>query len=264
MIILRDLEIAFDDRVLSAVNGTGVARPASRRRLLEVLREATTLVKPAACYESYPIEAVLHSRLHLAGGARIGGGMLTSVVAGAEELVLAVCTIGPALDERVREHRAEGRHFEMLMLDALGTWAMHKLRGSFCQHRHAELSPRGWRVSAPLSPGDSGWPIREQRVIFNLLDPGQIGVALDAGYVMRPLHSLSLALGAGAGPMGTEGLLPCEVCSIRDRCRYATTREPARAGTRALGPHSLRQREHLSAPNSASSTIVQAKKRRGE
>jgi hypothetical protein len=224
MIVVQDLEIAFDEQALSAANAIGVARPAARRRLLKVLMEARTLLEPAACHETYPIEAVLHARLQLAGGARIGGGMLVPVVAGAEELIVAVCTIGGALDQRVRDHRAEGHHFEMLMLDELGTWAMHQLRASLCERLQAEVSTRGLRVSAPLSPGDSGWPIREQRIIFKLLDPGEIGVSLDTSYLMRPLHSVSLAIGAGAGAMGTEGLTPCEVCSIRDRCRYATTR----------------------------------------
>src|SRR3972149_4197736 len=64
----------------------------------------------------------------VAGGIRMGGRAVGRVVGGAEELYVALCTIGPALDERVREKRAQGRYLEMLLLDELGSWAVDQVR----------------------------------------------------------------------------------------------------------------------------------------
>ena len=221
MIVMTDFRLVLDEAAISTVLPAGLDRPGLRRRLATVLEDLEAVAAPAACYDAYPIERILHERLQLAGGTRIGCAPLTSVSAGAEELYVAVCTLGGALDERIRSYRASGRYVEMLLLDELGTWAIDQVRTQLYERAHAELAERGWHLSSPLSPGESAWPIREQRIIFRLLDTAKIDVTLGAGDLMRPLKSLSLAFGAGAQQLGSEGLSRCHFCSIRDRCRYA-------------------------------------------
>jgi hypothetical protein len=221
MVVTTDFRLVLDEAAISTVLPAGLDRPGLRRRLVTVLEDLETLAAPAACYEAYPIERILHERLELAGGARIGCGPLTSVIAGAEELYVAVCTLGGALDERIRTYRDGGRYVEMLLLDELGSWAVDQVRTQLYERVQAELTERGWHLSSPLSPGESAWPMREQRIIFKLLDATTIDVTLEASDLMRPLKSLSLAFGAGAGRLGAEGLTRCHFCSIRDRCRYA-------------------------------------------
>ena len=221
MIVTTDFRLVLDEAAISTVMPAGLDRPGLRRRLSTVVEDMEAVAAPVACYGAYPIERILHDRLELAGGTRIGCGPLTSVIAGAEELYVAVCTLGGALDERIRTYRDGGRYLEMLLLDELGSWAVDQVRTQLYERVQAELAERGWHLSSPLSPGESAWPIREQRIIFKLLETAQIDVALGAGDLMRPLKSLSLVFGAGAGKLGTEGLTRCHFCSIRDRCRYA-------------------------------------------
>jgi hypothetical protein len=221
VIVTSEFRLPLDEAPLEAVLPARLDRPALRRRAEAAVAELDHIAGPAACYDVYPIEAVLHERLQLAGGTRIGSGPLASVVAGADELYVAVCTLGSALDERIREHRAEGRYFEMLVLDELGSWAVDQVRTQLYECIAAELGERGRHASSPLAPGESEWPIREQRIVFRLLDAARIDVALGAGNLMRPLKSLSFVFGAGASELGSEGLTRCHYCSIRDRCRYA-------------------------------------------
>jgi hypothetical protein len=227
-----DFELAVDDAAIGGILPAGVERPGLRRRLESAIEDLEAFVAPAACYKAHPIERTLHERVELAGGTRIGCGLLTSVVAGAEELYVAVCTLGAALDERIRAHRDGGRYVEMLLLDELGSWAIDQVRTQLYERVEAELADRGYRPSSALSPGEAAWPLREQRIFFELLDPSQIGVTLETGDLMQPLKSLSLAFGAGTGELGSEGVDRCHYCSIRDRCRYArdaasATRTPA-------------------------------------
>jgi hypothetical protein len=219
MTVLADLGVVFDERALRSVHEPGLGRPAVRRRL-----EAQALISPIASYELFPIEALAHSRVRLAGGTTIGGGAVVSVIAGAEQLVVALCTIGHALELRAREHRAAGRYFEMLILDDLGSWAVDELRRKVYERVQAQAAERGWRLSSPLAPGESDWSIRDQRTIFRLLAREEVGISLSSRFVMSPLKSHSLVFGAGPSPMGAEGLTTCEVCSIQDRCRFAATR----------------------------------------
>ncbi len=228
MTVRRDFELAFDWSYFVRLHGAGFARllerPALRTRLAALLEEASEVMRPAACYEAFPIEKVLHGQFRLAGGTRIGGGPVVEVVGGAEVLYVAVCTVGRALDERVREHRRAGRRFEMLMLDELGSWGVDQVRRQLYDGVSCELAGRGWRTSSPLSPGEGVWSIREQRTIFGLLGAEEIGVRLLPSYVIEPLKSLTVVFGAGARPMGVEGMTNCDFCSIQDRCRYAAAR----------------------------------------
>lgn len=222
MKVETDFRLVVDDAAIAAVLPAGLERPGLRRRLDSAIDDLQAVAVPAACYGAYRIERVLHERLELAGGVRIGCGPLTSLVAGAEELVVAVCTLGPALDERIRAYREAGRYVEMLLLDELGSWAIDQVRTQLYERVLAEVAGQGRRLSNALSPGDASWPLREQRIVFRLLEPSVIGVALGAGDLMNPVKSLSIAFGAGTGELGSEGLTtPCHVCSVRDRCRFA-------------------------------------------
>ena len=128
MIVTTDFRLVLDEAAISTVMPAGLDRPGLRRRLSTVVEDMEAVAAPAACYEAYPIERILHDRLELAGGTRIGCGPLTSVIAGAEELYVVVCTLGGALDERVRTYREGGRYLEMLLLDELGSWAVDQVR----------------------------------------------------------------------------------------------------------------------------------------
>lgn len=216
-----DFELAVDDATIAGILPAGLERPGLRSRLESALEDLEAVVAAAACYEAHPIERILHERVELAGGTRIGCGLLTSLVGDAEELYVAVCTLGSALDERIRAHRDGGRHVEMLLLDELGSWAIDQVRTQLYERIETEVAERGQRLSSPLSPGEGAWPMREQRIIFELVDPSQIGVTLETGDLMHPLKSLSLTFGAGTGELAGEGLDRCRYCSIRDRCRYA-------------------------------------------
>ena len=222
--VTSDFQLAFDEDAFLKLHGPGLERPALRSKLARLLDEAGALAAPAACHRAYGIERLLHERLQLAGGTRIGSGPVASVVAGAEELYVALCTIGPALDERVREYQERGRHVEMLILDEIGSWAVDQMRHQLYESIQAQLAGHGWRTSSPLSPGESTWPIREQRIIFKLLDATQVGIELGPSDLMSPFKSLSLIFGAGSREMGSEGLTNCDFCSIQESCRYAATR----------------------------------------
>lgn len=198
-----------------------LARPAVRAEIESAVAEVGDIVRPAACYDLFPIEGFVHDRVRLAGGATLGGGPVVEVVCGAEALALAVVTVGPAVDERIKQLNAERQRFQALVLDELASWAVDQVRQQLYAQMSQTFQTRGWRTSTFLSPGESAWSVREQRILFKLLDASRIGVSLNDSFVMTPLKSLSLMCGAGSQPLGVEGLTNCDFCSIKDRCTYA-------------------------------------------
>jgi len=67
-------------------------------------------------------------------------------------------------------------------------------------------------------PGQEGWPIQQQRVLFDLLPAGEIGVRLTASYLMLPRKSLSFVV--GLGPEMQPDAVTCDFCSKRERCAW--------------------------------------------
>jgi hypothetical protein len=225
MHITHDFTLAFDMDEYVSFHGQQyarlLARPAVRAEVESVFAEVGDVVRPAACWDVFPIQGFVHDRVRLAGGATLGGGPVVEVVCGAEALALAVVTVGPAVDERIRQLSAERQRFQALVLDELASWAVDQVRQQLYAQMSAAFQARGWRTSTFLSPGESAWSVREQRIFFKLLDASQIGVSLNDSYLMTPLKSLSLMCGAGSQPLGVEGLTNCDFCSIKDRCTFA-------------------------------------------
>ena len=201
-----------------------VQRPARRVLWEATLDEARRLIQPAAVWDVFPIREVRHTKLVLANGAEIGGGPLTAVMGGASELIVAVCTIGGAISDRVAEYQRDRQLWQGLLLSDLGSWAVDLVRQRLCRQFEEDAASRGWHVSPALSPGESVWPIEEQAVIFSLLDAGQIGISLNLHMVMSPLKSLSLVVGRGSQPMGAAGASHCDYCSMAGRCAYRDRR----------------------------------------
>jgi len=182
--------------------------------------EDVKVFEPAACHEAFTIKNCLHERFELEGGMRIGGGPVLEVMRGAEQLVVAVCTVGAGVDERIRDYQLEKEHFRALILDEVASWAVDQLRQGLYQQLQAEMQAKSWHTSSMLSPGESAWTVDDQKVIFQLLDTSQIGVSLNESCLMLPLKSLSMIMGIGRQVMGVEGLSNCDFCSIKEKCRY--------------------------------------------
>lgn len=226
--IKRDWQIRFDPAVYVNLQGPSFAallqNPKRKAAWEAILEEAPALIEPAAAWDAFPIKRVLHERLQLADGTKVGGGPVASVIGGAEDLVVAVVTIGPKVTERIGQLRDTRQMFNAMLLDDLGSWAVDQVRQQMCRMIEADARAQGLRASASLSPGESEWSVSEQEVLFKLLDTSAIGVTLSPSMIMQPLKSLSLIVGTGRNPMGVEDASNCDFCSIKDRCAHRQRR----------------------------------------
>jgi hypothetical protein len=224
MHIKRDWTIHLDEENYLAMQGASfgkiLANPDRLNSFRQAIADVEQVVQPVACWDYFPVEKVLHEKLVLAGGTRVGGGPVVQVIGGAAELIVAVCTVGPAVDRLIDVAQKERKMFRMMILHELGAWAVDQIRQEWCRLLEDELHANGLRASAPLSPGESAWPVQEQAVLFSLLDAEQIGVTLSDSMIMTPIKSLSLIMGMGPDPMGVEGASNCDFCSIKEWCNY--------------------------------------------
>ncbi|MFN2137862.1 MAG: hypothetical protein ACK2UK_18040 [Candidatus Promineifilaceae bacterium] len=235
---VTDFQLAFDPQEYIDLHGEQFARlmaaPARRRQLDQAIELVSAIALPTACYDIFPIEKFLHDRIKLANGRLIGGGPVVTVTGGAEALIVAVCTVGQAVDDKIREMQAQKKLFETMLFDELASAAVDQVRQQLYEQLLAHQQARGLRLSTLLSPGESTWSVHDQTTIFRLLDTSSIGVTLNSSRVMKPLKSLSMIMGTGSCQMGVEGLSNCDFCSIKDRCQYR--RSGVGHGIQVTGP----------------------------
>lgn len=226
-----DWDIMLDEQEIAKALGGSSKRlfeqPRHRDTWRTVLEDARQLLEPAAVWDAFPVREFRHEQVVLENGKRLGNGPVTTVVGGASDIVLAVCTVGQPISDRIDAYQQDKDLLHGVLLDSVASWAVDLLRQQLCQWLDDEAAREGLRTSAPLSPGESAWRVEDQAVIFSLMDASVIGVSLTPSMVMRPLKSLSLLVGRGAQPLGVEGVDNCTFCSMRATCRFRDARPHA-------------------------------------
>jgi len=126
-----------------------------------------------------------------------------------------IATIGPAVEARVREHFDAGRYLEGVILDAAGSVAVEGV----CDLAEGRIA--GSETSARFSPGYCMWRLENQRGLFTLLHPEEIGIRLLPSMLMHPLKSVS---GVVVRAPTEDLLVPIEACDGCDANECARRR----------------------------------------
>jgi hypothetical protein len=144
---------------------------------------------------------------------------MVHLLAPAKRLLVAVYTIGPELEERVRELHEAGELLLSYMLDCVGVMAVGKIGGEVGRLAEERAAERGWGVSPGLSPGGLvGWPVQGQRELCALLPLADIGVRLNRYSMLQPQKSASGVIGMGPGYEEHRVGTVCRYCNLKNSC----------------------------------------------
>lgn len=143
---------------------------------------------------------------------------------------LAICTIGPELEQKVRQLMSTGYEPEGYVLDAVGSVAAEAaadvVNAKICHWAEAH----GLQATPRFSPGYGDWSLEEQRQIFRLLPAGEVGMNLNPSCMMIPRKSVSFAVRfteqTGPAPSGN----PCERCGLVN-CPFRKEKKKAETET---------------------------------
>jgi len=197
------------------------ARPSVVAAAEGVLEEAQALLAPAALYTILPVRDFHHQTILLDEGATFEGPLAARALAGAKEVALAVCTIGPALEERM-DRLFAADPVRAIALDGAGTAALRAISERVVARIRDAASARGWGSGMRAQPGQEGWALWQQRVLFSLIPAGEIGVRLTEHSLMLPRKSVSFVV--GLGPEMHPDAVTCDFCSRRERCPWRVGR----------------------------------------
>jgi hypothetical protein len=231
-LVLRDWPLNIDiDMVLRGQGADASVLRQRRPQLIDIaqraLEDGQPLIKPAVVYRHLPVASVHHENLVLKNGAVLKGELLAQHLAPAEQIIVLVCTIGPALEQYVAEVLSTDPAYG-LAVDSFGSTAVEALSVAACTYFEDQARRRSLYTSIPLSPGMIGWPVGEgQFKIFNLLAANLIGVTLSEYALMIPAKTISMVLGL-SHTLFTAGRT-CDFCALRATCRYQDHYAPAAA-----------------------------------
>jgi hypothetical protein len=197
-----------------------MARPGLAQRFEEILAEMHQLPDPRVAWTRVRVEGLTHDRLLLEGGVALGAETLTQVMAGATDLVVAICTLGPAIDQRTTALQQAKDLMGAVLLEAMANALLGQLRHQFLLQIQEEERDAGRFTSIAMSPGESVWDLRGQQEIFALLGPAPAGVELTASMLMVPLKSVSFVMAVAPQPFGSDGVSRCDFCVHRHKCRF--------------------------------------------
>jgi hypothetical protein len=157
---------------------------------LELFKE---LAEPRGLFEDWPVSDF--KTVYNGNGLNSPDGPVPAIVAKADALALFAATMGNALIAKSGELFAKGGPALGFMLDAVTSSGAERL-GRLMAQRFLELLPEELRRSKTLkaqyySPGHCGWHISGQAKLFEMLRPEEIGVALNAKWIMQPVKSIS-------------------------------------------------------------------------
>jgi hypothetical protein len=142
-----------------------------------------------------------------------------ALFARAEEMVLALATIGPAVELKTRRLMEKHESTRGLILDAVGTVAAERTADSMERRIHRHFTSSGWKVSRRYAPGYCGWDVTAQKDIFAHF-PDTLGIELTESCLMIPEKSLSfVSLLSKRGDFSEIKVGNCRDCK-QEKCPY--------------------------------------------
>jgi len=202
------------------LKGQGIDPKRASSRLFEaagkIIEEAHALLKPAAIHSTLKVVDFDHQKTTFEGGS-FEGPLVARAMAGADDLNIAICTIGADLETRVGEIMSDNPVMGVA-LDGAGISALRKVSQTVEDIISAEACDLDLALGMRAQPGQEGWPIEQQRQVFSILPAAEIGVRLTESCLMIPRKSVSFVI-----PRGKElsdSVIPCDFCSKKNRCEW--------------------------------------------
>lgn len=142
-----------------------------------------------------------------------------ALFARAERIVLALATIGPAVELKAKRFMKTQQSTRGLIVDAVGTVAAERTANFVERRIRRHFTSSGWKISRRYAPGYCGWDVAAQRDIFAHF-PDTLGIELTDGCLMVPEKSLSfISLLSKGGDFSAIKVGNCRDCK-QERCPY--------------------------------------------
>ena len=178
----------------------------------------------AAVYQIFKIDSIGEDSVTLENGTRFTGGMVPRICKGAEYVACFVATL-PSFND-IRD--TMGDIMEDYFLDVWGTVYAECGTAMVERSLKEQLLSSGYRSASAWNPGQHRFELCNQRPLFELLKPEEIGCVLDKHMRMIPFKSTSGIIPILKQEIPEEqDLIPCDFCDKKLTCPASRARKQA-------------------------------------
>ncbi len=165
----------------------------------------------AMVYKRLGIEDRDDTSVLLSSGHRLTGKMVSRAMEHAKEVYLFVITVDGYSDFTADD----------IMVEYFGdTWAtsyVEAAQAMFAEEISEQVDQEGLKRTHVWSPGQATFGLSNQRVLFDILSPEDIGCTLTRRMMMVPVKAESGIIGI-MPPDVEESLKPCDYCTYKATC----------------------------------------------
>jgi hypothetical protein len=235
MPILSDIEIEVTaEEVARSLNRGRVVSEPMMRKTKEALDLARDLWEPVSVFDWIDVGAVEDKSILFFSAnqnreVRLHVGPHADLLAKASIALVSVHSIGPKLDEAVRQLNSGGENLLAYLLDSVGVVALGRVGDIVRCVAESEAKARGWGVGVNLSPGSLvGWPLGDQVDLVSLLPLDRVGIVINESGILVPFKSVSAVIGLGPTYTSKKVGSVCRFCMHKQTCwrRRKTDHDP--------------------------------------
>jgi hypothetical protein len=157
----------------------------------DMLHLVEGLAAPDVAFIRKSVDSVDRDGVRLVDGPTFHGRCFPTHLAEATEVICFVCTIGPAVDQRVAQMTESDELLEALFVETAGWLAVEDALRKLRARLTADLRPKALRLSPRLAPGFMDWALTEQPDLFSVFAGAPLPVSLSEYCVMTPKKSVS-------------------------------------------------------------------------
>ena len=200
MPIIKDIRIKISrDNVLKILKfkkGKTIVSENVLELINELIEEGRNLCAPRALYKNYEVASADRDKVVLQGAAfDLRGKSITHHLWRARKVTLLAVTIGPKVEERIKELTDRGNITSAAIMDAVGSEAVEGAAGYINELVNGKAREAGFRTVARYSPGYADWELKDQKGLIKQINGQQIGITVTGSSIMRPEKSISAAIG---------------------------------------------------------------------
>lgn len=198
--IFRPSLLSINPERMLRVHGyrnTANLRPAIRKAAETIALLAERLIAPHVHYRRVGVRTLTGGELVLDDGVTFHNEAFPRLLGEAREVVIAIATMGPELDQEVIARMDRFEPLEALFLETGGWLGIESVSKQFGDFLRALARGHSYRVSCRMGPGytykvdgrETQWRLEEQRQVFQAFEGIDLPVQLLESCAMLPKMS---------------------------------------------------------------------------
>ena len=178
--------------------------------------KANSISRCRKVFRKIKIESIKGDKVMLETGDCFICKSLALGIKGCSHLIVALTTLGSAMDEEISRAFKSQDPLMGMMLDAAGS-KMVSYYTNQVWREFTEAAAANVGTTHGYTPGSRDFDLSQQKVVFNILDADSIGVTLNESMLMSPAKSISVVYGTGINIEGNSCTShSCKGCPRKD------------------------------------------------